>query len=122
MHPTRQLLTEQLALGRQHMPRGMPMHEVWTQVASDPHAIRTFNDALYFIFVFLVACPGYTRYVCENSNKRTMDAFLVVLREKFTALMLGRAAGGKRAESPAAKEFQGAIDFTIAMRSRCLRM
>jgi hypothetical protein len=121
VRPTAALLKEQLAIGKQHMPRGMPMHEVWTQTMNDPHAIRTFNDALYFIFVFLVACPGYTRYVCERTNRRTMAVFLPVLRSKFETLMLGRAAGGKRAATPNDKEFQGSIDFTMAMRSRFLR-
>lgn len=121
MQPTKELLREQLALGRQHIPRGMAMHEVWTQTMSDPNALRTFNDALYFVLVYLAACPAYTRYVCDRTNKRAMDVFLPVLREKFEALMLGRAPGGKRAENPSAKEFQGSIDFAIAMRSRFLR-
>lgn len=119
MRPTAALLKEQLALGRRHMPRDMPMHEVWTQTMNE--ALPTFNDALYFIFVFVVACPSYTQHVCEKSNKRAMDRFLPLLRKKFTALMLGRAPDDKRAESASHKEFQGSVDFTMAMRSCYLR-
>lgn len=120
--PTKELFKEQLAVAKTHMPRDMPMHEVWTQTMSDPSALRTFNDALYFIFVFLVACPGYTRYISEKTNPRSLDNFLPVLRTKFDTLMLGLGPGNTKAASPSEKEFQGSIDFTMAMRSLYLRL
>lgn len=122
MQPSRELFQEQLAMGRKHMPKGMPMHEVWTQTMNDANAMRTFNDALYFIFVFLVGCPGYTAYVTTHSNAKAIEAFLPILRTAFESLMLGRAPGDKRAETASAKEFQGSIDFTMAMRSQFLRL
>lgn len=97
------------------------MHEMWIQTMNDPGAMAKFNDAFFFVLVYLAGCPPYTKYVTERTNKKAMDAFLPVLREKFETLVLGRAAGGKRAENPGAKEFQGSIDFAMAMRSLFLR-
>lgn len=121
MRPTAELFKEQLTRARSMMPRDLVMHEQWQQTMNDAKAIRTFNDALLFVFVFLVGCPAYEAYVTRESNPRVMAAFMPVLRSKFESLILGRAPNGMRAESASAKEFQGTIDFVMAMRSEFLQ-
>ena len=121
MHPTPRLMEEQLALAKSLMPKRTQMHEVWLQVTNDAGSITTFNDALYFIFAFLVGCPAYENYLMQHSNlKSALVSFLPILRRGFTSLIVARATLDTRAKTKQDKEFGDAMVFTMAMRSQYL--
>ena len=58
MKATPELLNEQLRLAKTMIPRSVPMQPndvpMWTEIINNPgNSMRTVNDALFFIMVFL---------------------------------------------------------------------
>lgn len=115
--PDKKTLFGQLDKGNSMLPKEMDKEMMWTTAMKTKATIRTVDDALYYVFVLLVACPGYLQYVTERSNKRAMELFIPKLREAFHELFQGKGKDGRNAESMQQKKYVSTIDFVMAMRS-----
>ena len=115
--PNKAKLFQQLDKGNSLLPREMDKEMMWTTVMRTKATLRTMDDALYYVLVLLVACPGYLQYITERSNKRAMSIFMPRLREAFDMLNQGRAHNGGKADSVYQKKYVNTIEFVMAMRS-----
>lgn len=119
LNPSLDKLMAQVDKGCMFMPKEMQLKPPWVAAMSQKsQSMRTVNDAMFFVFALLVACPKYELWVTSQCNEAIMRKFMVVLREGFDALLKGRAPGGHKAESIGQREFTGVVHFVMCMKER----